>query len=104
MMSISANTFAVLAVLALNRYGARRIQAQAQLQEDARAGRRFDRLRAGTVAEGTFLLRAETSRQPPALRLSPRVRRRAVVLGRPQRAVARSENQASGNESGRPSD
>ena len=56
--------------------------------------RRAKRARQGQAA---LLLRAEAPRQPSALRLPARARRRAAVLGRAQGPVARSEDQAAGD-------
>ena len=47
--------------------------------------------------QAALLLRAEAPRQPSALRLPPRARRRAAVVGRAEGPVARSENQAAGD-------
>ena len=66
---------------------------------NARAGRRSralaDRARQeGQAAAGPVLLRAEAPRQPPALRLPARAQRRPALVGGPEGAVARSEDQA----------
>ena len=48
-------------------------------------------------AHAALLLRAETPRQPPALRLPARTQRRAAVVGGAEGAVTRSSDEAAGH-------
>src|ERR1044071_3170255 len=75
-----------------SRNGPRGIPAQTGLQEVPRTRRQS---RPEEEIEAALLLRPETPRQPPALRLPARAQRRAPLVGGAERTVARSKNEAS---------
>src|SRR4029079_9123592 len=87
--------------------GAGGVPAEAQIHRDARTRRRSeDRggAREEGAGQGPLLLRAEAPRQPPPLRLPPRIQGRAAVVGGAQGAIARSEDEAARDARRRSSD
>ena len=74
-------------------HGARGIPEEAQFQQDAGTGRASPGSRQARGARA-LLLRPETSRQSPSLRLPSRTQRRPAVVGRAERPVARSRSRS----------